>query len=262
MNARRRALHEHVGHDGRHHRVHVARTGARRRCSTRAPICSRLASSSTRWRPAGRAFRGTRPPWCSTASSIASPSPPSTINADAAARARSHHLEGAREGPHAALSDRRRHPRGSAAFAAGFGIEAGPVDAVGGRAGRGSGDEGDDARRHVCRKSRPSAGHADTERSVGGHSRGRQDAVVLGRRGGAPGDCVCRSRRRCISRARRTFHTSRSHTDGSAAAGHATVSGGARRAAHICTTARRVCGAFTCPRVAGRWPGRIVDTAG
>ncbi len=43
------------------------------------------------------------------------PAPPSTINANDPDRARSHHLEGAREGPHAALSIGRRHARRSPA---------------------------------------------------------------------------------------------------------------------------------------------------
>ena len=53
------------------------------------------------------------------------PAPPSTHQRDAAARARSHHLEGAREGSQPALSDGRRHARRSEAAAPRFGIAAG-----------------------------------------------------------------------------------------------------------------------------------------
>ena len=61
-----------VGHDGRHRRLHVARNRRAARTSIRAPISSRSASCSTRWPPGRRAFRARRPPWSSTASSIAS----------------------------------------------------------------------------------------------------------------------------------------------------------------------------------------------
>ena len=67
-----RALHERGRHHGRHHRLHVARTGARRRRrSAHRPVLVRRRALRDGDRPA-ELSRATPPPWCSTAFSIAS----------------------------------------------------------------------------------------------------------------------------------------------------------------------------------------------